>query len=242
LSSEGFAESSVVVVEMKEEGVADVEHHRSAACGIWELGPGDGVEGERGMPPASSSAGDLSSRIPSCDGRLAMGASDPALLTVGVVWPFRVVLESGLSGSTAWENEAAAPLALLLPLVMMSALSLRLLRVGCAFIIVLDVLPAIAVAVVTPSGWVDAADSWSVLLPTFILESVDLRFDNGARRAYSCADGMGGGKKGDPGDGKGDEDDSLLIATVSGGVSEGGVKWKVEYGDNLWAHLLSQDW
>jgi len=84
-----------------------------------------------------------------------MGASDPALLTVGVVWPFRVVLESGLSGSTAWENEAATPLALLLPLV----ISLRLLRVGCAFIIVLDVLPAIAVAVVTPSGWVDAADS-----------------------------------------------------------------------------------
>ena len=53
---------------------------------------------------------------------------------------------------------------------------------------------------------------------------------------------MGGGKKGDPGDGKGDEDDSLLIATVSGGgVSEGGVKWKVGYGDSLGAHLLSQD-
>ncbi len=75
------------------------------------------------------------------------------------------------------------------------------------------------------------------MLPTFILESVDLRFDNGARRAYSCADGMGGGKKGDPGDGKGDEDDSLVIATVSGGVSEGGVKWKVGYGDSLGAHL-----
>ena len=79
------------------------------------------------------------------------------------------------------------------------------------------------------------------MLPTFILESVDLRLDNGARRAYSCADGMGGGKKGDPGDGKGDEDGSLLIATVSGGVSEGEVKWKVGYGDNLWAYLLSQD-
>jgi len=158
LSSEGFAESSVVVVGMKEEGVADVEHHRSAVCGIWELWPGGGVEGETGVPPASSSADDLSSRISSCDGWLAVGASDPALLTVGVVWPFRVVLESGLSGST-WENEAGEQLALLLPLVMVSALSLRLSRVGCAFVIVLDVLPANAVAVVTPSGWVDAADS-----------------------------------------------------------------------------------
>jgi len=37
--------------------------------------------------------------------------------------------------------------------------------------------------------------------------------------AYSCADGMGGGKNGDPGDGKGDEEDSLLTATVSKGVS-----------------------
>lgn len=82
---------------------------------------------------------------------------------------------------------------------------------------------AVAVVVVTPTGWVDATVSWSALLPTFILESVDLRFDNGAMRAYSCAGGTGGGKKGDPGEGKGDEDDSLLVITVSAGVeSEGG--------------------
>jgi hypothetical protein len=42
--------------------------------------------------------------------------------------------------------------------------------------------------------------------------------------AYSCADGMGGGKNGDPGDGKGDEEDSLLMVTVSEGVSERG-RW-----------------
>jgi hypothetical protein len=44
--------------------------------------------------------------------------------------------------------------------------------------------------------------------------------------AYSCADGMGGAKNGDPGDGKGDEEDSLLMVTVSEGVSVGekGVK------------------
>ncbi|SRR6266852_1128749 len=67
----------------------------------------------------------------------------------------------------------------------------------------------------------DGEDSWSVLLPTFIiLDSVDLRLDNGGMGAYSCADGMGGGKNGDPGDGKGDEEDSLLTATVSKGVSE----------------------
>lgn len=67
----------------------------------------------------------------------------------------------------------------------------------------------------------DAEDSWSVLLPTFIiLDSVDLRLDNGGMGAYSCADGMGGGKNGDPGDGKGDdEEDNLLTATVSKGVS-----------------------
>ena len=67
----------------------------------------------------------------------------------------------------------------------------------------------------------DVEDSWSVLLPTFIiLDSVDLRLDSGGIGAYSCADGMGGGKNGDPGDGKGDEEDSLLTATVSKGVSE----------------------
>ena len=59
-----------------------------------------------------------------------------------------------------------------------------------------------------------------MLLPTFIiLDSVDFRLDNGGMGAYSCADGMGGGKNGDPGDGKGDEEDNLLTATVSKGVS-----------------------
>lgn len=37
--------------------------------------------------------------------------------------------------------------------------------------------------------------------------------------AYSCGDRMGGGKKGEPGDGKGDEEmDRLLTATVREGV------------------------
>ena len=111
----------------------------------------------------------------------------------------------------------------------MSALSLRLSGSGCDFVTELDDFPAVAVALVTPTaGWVDGTVSWSALLPTFILESVDLRFDNGAMRAYSCADGTGGGKKGDPGEGKGDEDDSLLMVTVSEGVdSEGGRDVKV---------------
>lgn len=101
----------------------------------------------------------------------------------------------------------------------MSAL-LRLSRsgAGCDFVTELDDFAAVAVASVTPTAWVDGTVSWSALLPTFILESVDLRFDNGAMRAYSCADGTGGGKKGDPGEGKGDEDDSLLMVTVSEGV------------------------
>ena len=37
--------------------------------------------------------------------------------------------------------------------------------------------------------------------------------------AYSCADGMGGGKNGDPGDGKGEEEDSLRMVNVSEGLS-----------------------
>jgi len=105
---------------------------------------------------------------------------------------------------------------------MTSALSLRLSGGGCDFVTELDDFPAVAVAVVRLTGWVDGTVSWSALLPTFILESVDLRFDNGAMRAYSCADGTGGGKKGDPGEGKGDEDDSLLMVTVSEGVESAG--------------------
>src|SRR5216684_3498914 len=60
--------------------------------------------------------------------------------------------------------------------------------------------------VASTRGSDDAADSWSVLVPTFILDSVDLRLDNGGMGAYSCADGTGGGKNGDPGDGKGGEE------------------------------------
>lgn len=103
-----FGASSGVVVEIKvKEGVAVVGHHRSAAGGLWELR--GGVEGERGVPPASSSGVDrvlgLASKVPSWVGWLAMGASSPALLsndTVGVVWPFTVAaLESAWPGSKA---------------------------------------------------------------------------------------------------------------------------------------------
>jgi hypothetical protein len=120
---------------------------------------------------------------------------------------------------------------------MMSALSLRLSGsgAGCDFVTELDDFPVVAVVLVTPTGWVDGTVSWSALLPTFILESVDLRFDNGAMRAYSCADETGRGKKGDPGEGKGDEDDSLLMVTVSEGVvSEGGRGVKVMWTGQAW--------
>jgi hypothetical protein len=94
------------------------------------------------------------------------------------------------------------------------------------------------------TGWVDAASSWSDLLPTFILESVDLRLDKGAIRAYSCAGGTGGGRKGEPGDGKGDEDESLLTVTVSEGVSGRecrALRAKAGNADSFWAYLLSRD-
>jgi len=110
LPRDGFGASSGsgVVVEIKDkEGVAVVGHHRSAAGGLWELR--GGVEGERDVPPASSSGVDrvleLGSKDPSWVGWLAMGASAPALFsndTVGVVWPFTVAaLESGWPGSKA---------------------------------------------------------------------------------------------------------------------------------------------
>lgn len=145
-----------------------------------------------GPPPASALCGDFA---------------------VGVVaWPFTVGLESGCSTTRP----------LLIPLLVMLVFSLspRLSSVDAHP----DVLSAgevgAATEVASTRGSDDVADSWSVLLPTFIiLDSVDLRLDNGGMGAYSCADGMGGGKNGDPGDGKGDEEDSLLTATVSKGVS-----------------------
>jgi len=58
--------------------------------------------------------------------------------------------------------------------------------------------------------------------------------------AYSCADGMGGGKNGDPGDGKGEEEDSLRMVNVSEGLS--GKGWvKCDVHGQLWdTNLLSQ--
>jgi hypothetical protein len=53
------------------------------------------------------------------------------------------------------------------------------------------------------------------LFPAFILESVDRRLDVDDIKAYSCGDRIGGGRKGEPGDGKGDEEiDNLLTVTV----------------------------
>ena len=77
--------------------------------------------------------------------------------------------------------------------------------------------PAVIVVVGAPRPGV--AKSPPVLFPAFILESVDRRLDMDEIRAYSCAERMGGGKKGEPGDGKGDEEtESLLTATESAGV------------------------
>ena len=101
----------------------------------------------------------------------------------------------------------------------------RLSSVDCGSITGPDVFPAAVGDATEEASTGGLADSWSVLLlPTFIiLDSVDLRLEDGSGMgAYSCADGMGGGKKGDPGDGKGDEEDSLLMVTVSEGVSERG--------------------
>lgn len=98
----------------------------------------------------------------------------------------------------------------------------RLSSVDCGSVTAPDVFPAAFSGVTegaSTRGSANTADS-VLLLPTFIiLDSVDLRMDNGGMGAYSCADGMGGGKNGDPGDGKGEEEDSLLMVTVSEGVS-----------------------
>jgi hypothetical protein len=192
-----------------------------AAGGVWELE--SGVKGEgAGVPPASSSTSWLSCEVRDWALRVVSSrlnkdglTTDSALccdFAVGVVaWPFTVSLESGCSMATG---------PLVIPLLVLSH-SPRLSRV--------DVLPVVfsvvEVGAPTEEEWTrgsdDTEDSWSVLLPTFIiLDSVDLRLDNGGMGAYSCADGMGGGKNGEPGDGKGDEEDSLLTATVSKGVSE----------------------
>lgn len=196
-----------------------------AAGGFWELE--SGVEGEGAdVPPAARSSlssedsvRGLALRVVSSE--FNKDGSPPSALcvdfAVGVVaWPF-TVLEPCCSTAN---GPTTRPL--LIPLVVMLVLSLSS-RLSSADALP-DVLSAGEVGVATEGasmrGSDDAADSWSVLLPTFIiLDSVDLRLDNGGMGAYSCADGMGGGKNGDPGDGKGDEEDSLLTATVSKGVS-----------------------
>ena len=69
----------------------------------------------------------------------------------------------------------------------------------------------------------DTVGAEGLLAPALILESVDLRLvvvDD--ITAYSCGERMGGGKKGEPGEGKGDEEiDNLLTVTVSEGVLSG---------------------
>jgi hypothetical protein len=127
---------------------------------------------------------------------------------VVVILSFTVDLSPGSGGAA---NEAT----------LAQFLSSVPLLVTSASFLPLSAIVAISVSGVAEAEWVDVVDSWLDLLPTFILDSVDLRFETGDTRAYSCADGTGGGRKGDPGDGKGDEDDNLLTVTVSEGVSEG---------------------
>lgn len=200
-----------------------------AAGGFWELE--SGVEGEGAdVPPASSSTSSLSSedsvrglalRVVSSEFNKDGPPSVCVDFAVGVVtWPFTVGLESGCSTAN---GPTTRPLLIPLPVMLVLSLSPRLSSADA----LPDVLSVGEVGAGTEGasmrGSDDTADSWSVLLPTFIiLDSVDLRLDNGGMGAYSCADGMGGGKNGDPGDGKGDEDDSLLTATVSKGVSGSG--------------------
>jgi hypothetical protein len=150
-----------------------------------------------------------------------------ALCAVGVVaWPFTVGLDSGCCSSAPTNGPSTRPLVIPPPVMLVP--SSRLSSVDCGSVSGPDVFPAAvgdATEEASTRGSTDAADSWSVLLlPTFIiLDSVDLRLEDGSGMgAYSCADGMGGGKNGDPGDGKGDEEDSLLMVTVSEGVSERG--------------------
>jgi hypothetical protein len=151
LFGDGLAASSVVVVVVKmedREGVIAgvVEHRGSAVGGLWELGElADGVEGELDVPPApapASSSSGVDRMLELASSRsvwLAMGdSSAPAPFSNGIVWPFTIALGSGLPVSDAWETDAVMPLPLLLlPLVMTSALSLRLLSN------VLDVFPAV---------------------------------------------------------------------------------------------------
>jgi hypothetical protein len=142
-----------------------------------------------------------------------------AVCVVGVVpWPFT----AGCCSSAPANGPSTRPLLMPPPVMFVPS---RLSSVDCGSITGPDVFPAAVGDATEEASTGGLADSWSVLLlPTFIiLDSVDLRLEDGSGMgAYSCADGMGGGKKGDPGDGKGDEEDSLLMVTVSEGVSERG--------------------
>jgi hypothetical protein len=197
----------IVLVTAVGGGVVVGVEYSMAAGGFWELA--SGVEGEvdvpTGPPFGVDSSLELGPTMSLCRGgpsTISVSTTPPfsnLAFSAVVAWSFAVGMEPGSV------NEAT-PLPLSMPLL---GTPVQLLR--------LPAVAAISISAVGAEAWADAADSWPVLLPTVILESVDLRLD---MRAYSCADGTGGGRKGDPGDGKGDEDDSLVIVTVSEGVSE----------------------
>jgi hypothetical protein len=159
-------------------------------------------------------------------------------------WPFTVGLELVCLSPLA-DEPSTRPLPVPSPVMFVS--SPRLSSVDCNSVTAPDVFPAtvsVATEEASTRGSANATGSWSVLLlPTFIiLDSVDLRLDNGGMGAYSCADGMGGGKNGDPGDGKGDEEDSLWMVNVSEGLSgKGGRKTLSAVHGQPWdTDLLSQ--
>lgn len=209
-----------------------------AADGFWMLESGVEGEGEMDVPPASPSSsrscGDDSLALRVLSSEVDKNASPLASalcgdFAVGVLaWPFTVGLESGCLDTPA-DEPSTRPL--LVPSPVMFKPSPRLSSVDCGSATAADVFPVTvsgATEEASTRGSANVADSWSVLLlPTFIiLDSVDLRLDTGGMGAYSCADGTGGGKNGDPGDGKGDDEDSLLMVTVSEGVSEKEGGWE----------------
>jgi hypothetical protein len=209
--------------EENESGVVGV-----AASEFWMLESGVEGEGETDVPPASPSSsrscGDDSLALRVVSLEVDKNAPPPSSALCGdsavggFALPFTVGLESGCLGPPANEPSTRP---LLVPSLVMFKPS------PCGSVNTPDVFPVAASGATEEAstrGSANVADSWSVLLlPTFIiLDSVDLRLDTGGMGAYSCADGMGGGKNGDPGDGKGDDEDSLLMVTVSEGVSEKG--------------------
>lgn len=251
-SVKGFAGGAVVTgVEF---GRERVEEHRESAPEVRREATGEGGAGREEVSELRedlrpSSGDDLAGSVGA--GEEVDGGEDGRIMVVGVFWLLArgVLGERGTTCSTPFEFTLGGTVVALgscvggtrgsTPLLRQvtsgtESASLSLLSSAAAGFLSCD-------SVVAVTG--GAEGLLAILFPAFILESVDLRLVVDDITAYSCGERIGGGKKGEPGEGKGDEEmDNLLTVTVSEGVVSGRQsEWQIERRVDCATDLLCRD-